>query len=84
MEPNEKEEVNMDEMKIKLSTRFMRGIIAKIIKKAIFKKSGYNVDIHINEIEAKTIDGKIQLHVDVDAEIYNSEFIKIIKSVGLD
>ncbi len=74
----------MDEMKIKLSTMFMKGIITKIIKKAILNKFGYNVDIQINEIEAKTIDGKIHFHVDVDAEINNSEFIKILKTIGLN
>lgn len=74
----------MDELKLKLSTKFMRGIIAKIVSKTIFKKFGYKIDIQINEIEVTTHDGKIYLHVNADAETSNDEFKKIIKSSGLE
>ena len=74
----------MDELKLKLSTKFMRGIIAKIIAKALFKKLGYEIDILLNEIEVESEGGKIHLHIDADAELENSEFIKILKSNGLD
>lgn len=74
----------MDELKLKLSTKFMRGIVTKLISKAIYKKYGYKVDIVLNQIEIKTENGKVRLHADVDAEVNNEEFIKIVKSVGLD
>ena len=74
----------MDELKLKLSTKFMRGFIAKFIAKAIYKKVGYEIDIQLNEIEVETIDGKIRLHVNVDAELDNNEFVKIVKGIGLD
>ena len=45
---------------------------------------GYNIDILLNEIEVKNENGKITLHVDVDAEVDNGEFIKILKSIGMD
>ena len=73
----------MDELKISLSTKFMRGIVTKIISKAILKKTGYNIDIQLNEIKLETIDGKVCLHADVDAKIDNEDFINIIKSKGL-
>jgi hypothetical protein len=74
----------MDELKLKLSTKFMRGIIANLISKAISKKLGYNIDVPINEIALKTEDGKIKIHLDVDGEVTNEEFKNIIKSIGLD
>lgn len=74
----------MDELKLKLSTKFMRGFIAKLVAKAIYKKVGYEIDIQLNEIEVETVDGKIHLHVSADAEINNDEFVKIVKGVGLD
>lgn len=74
----------MDELKLRLSTKFMRGIITKIISKALFKKFGYQVDIELNKLEVEVIDGKVYLHVDVDGQMDNSEFVKIIKSIGLD
>lgn len=74
----------MDELKLKLSTKFMRGIVAKLISKALVKKLGYEIDILLNEIEVKTEDGKVHLHIDADAEIENSEFKKMLKSIGMD
>lgn len=74
----------MDELKLKLSTTFMRGIVAKLIAKAIYKKLGYKVDILLNEIEVRTENGKVRLHANVDAEVNNADFAKIIDSIGLD
>lgn len=74
----------MDMLKINLSTKFMKGIVAKIIAKTLVKKFGYQIDIQVNKIEIEAVDGKIHLHADVDAEADNSEFVKIIKDIGLD
>ena len=70
----------MDELKLKLSTKFMRGIVANLVSKAIAKKVGYNIDILLNEIEVKNEGGKIHLHINADAEVENSEFVKMLKS----
>ena len=74
----------MDEMKLRLSTKFMRGIVAKMMSKAIFKKFGCEVNIQINEIEVTTHDGKVYIHANVDGEVSNDEFKKIIKTIGMD
>ena len=71
-------------MKMKLSTKFMRGIVTKLIARAVYKQFGYHVDIQLNEIELVAKDGKVHLHADVDAEMSNDEFAKAIKSIGLD
>ena len=73
----------MDELKMSLSTKFMKGIVTKIISKAILKKTGYNINIQLNEIKLETVDGKVCLHADVDAEISNEDFINIIKNKDL-
>ena len=74
----------MDELKLKLSTKFMRGIVANLVSKAIAKKVGYNIDILLNEIEVKNEGGKIHLHIDADAEIENSEFVRMLGSIGME
>lgn len=74
----------MDVLKLKLSTKFMRGMVANLIAKALNKKFGYNIDILLNEIEVKNENGKILIHVDADAEVDNGEFVKILKSIGMD
>ncbi len=72
----------MDEMRI--VSKFTRGIISKALKMVVRKKSGYNVDIQVNEITTTINDGKTHLHVDVDAELERDELIKILKSIGLN
>lgn len=74
----------MDELKINFGTNFMRSMIAKIIRKLIKKKTGSEVDILINQIVVTGTDGKIHVHADIDAELTNQEFMKLIKSIGLD
>lgn len=72
----------MDEMRI--VSKFTKGIISKALKMVVRKKSGYNVDIQVNEITTTINDGKTHLHVDVDAELERDELIKILKSIGLN
>ena len=74
----------MDELKLKLSTKFMRGFVAGLISKAIYKKIGYHVDIDLSEIEISNENGKVHIHVNVDAEVNSEDFKKIIKTIGQD
>ena len=74
----------MDEMKLKLSTKFMRNIVAKLLSKLIRDKVGYDVSIELGEIEAKMADGNIHIHINEDAVISNDEFVKILKKANLD
>lgn len=69
----------MDELKLKLSTKFMRGLLAGLLQKLVYKKTGYDVDIQIEEISIETVDGKVRVHVNVDGEISNDEFMRIVK-----
>ena len=74
----------MDEMKIKLSTKFMRGIASKIISKVIFKKLGFKTEIQLNEIEAEMKNGKILFHIDVDGFVDEKAFTKIQRIIEED
>lgn len=69
---------------MRIVSKFTRGIISKALKMVVRKKSGYNVDIQVNEITTTINDGKTHLHVDVDAELERDELIKILKSIGLN
>lgn len=73
----------MDELKLILGTKLMRGIVTKIITKAIYKKTKCLVDIELHEITAKVVDGKVQFHANVGAEMTVDDLIKIIKSNDL-
>ena len=79
-----KEEVNMDEMKVKLSTKFMRNLASKLIARAIYSKYGCKVNIQLNDLDISIIDGETKISTNVDVKLESREFMKIIKSVGLD
>ena len=72
-------EGNMDEMKIKLSSGLMKGIVSKLITKVIFKKFGVKPDIELNAISLEKVGSKIHIHVNADAEIDESDLLKITR-----
>lgn len=74
----------MDELKLNITTAFMKNLIAKTISKIIRKKLGYSLDILLNQIEIKATDGKIRIHIDADAVTTNDDLLKMIKTAGLD
>jgi len=71
----------MDELKMKLSTKFMRNIVSKLIAKAIYKKTGYKVDIQLNDLDIGVVDGDANINANVEVKINNEEFMKIMKSI---
>lgn len=74
----------MDEMKLKLSTRFMRNLVSKLIAKMIYRKTGYRVDIYLNELDINVIDGETHISTNVEAKLSSNEFMKIMKTIGLE
>lgn len=72
----------MDIMRI--SSNLMKGMIAKLLKKAFKNKLGYEIDIILDEFEAAiTDDGKAHVHLNIDAEMSKEELMKLIKNIGL-
>lgn len=74
----------MDEMKLKLSTKFMRNLVSKLISTVVKSKTGCQIDIQIAEVRLENKDGKTKIHLDVDGELTNEEFMKLVKKIGLD
>lgn len=74
----------LDELKVKLSTKFMRNIVSKLLAKAIYKKTGYKVNIQLKELDISVVDGEAKINTNLEVCIDNNEFMKIIKSAGLD
>jgi len=71
----------MDEMKLKLSTRFMRGVLAKLISRRVKKVYGYKIDIFFSEIDLDMLDGQTHVHMNVDLDLSSDEFKKIMKAI---
>lgn len=67
----------MDEMRIKLSTKLLRGLVSKFISKAVYKNIGVRPDINVRDIELDMREGKTYFHIDVDGSIGNEVILKL-------
>ena len=74
----------MDEMRIKLSTNFMKSIVSKLISRTIYKKYGYKVNVHIEDLDVWSIDGETTIKVNVEANLKRDDFIKLMKNIDED
>ena len=74
----------MDEMKLKLTTKFMRNVLAKLIARAIHKKMGYKIDIQLNDLDVSMIDGETSISTNVEVKMSSEEFMKLMKSISQD
>lgn len=67
----------MDEMRIKLSTKLLRGLVSKLISKAVYKNIGVRPDINVRDIDLDMREGKTYFHIDVDGSIGNEVILKL-------
>lgn len=70
----------MDEMKIK--SAFLKAIVSKIIKKSIKRKTGANVDVHLEDLDIVVIDGKAKVHLEANAVIEKDDLTRIVNNMG--
>ena len=71
-------------MLIKLRTKFMEKVISKSLSNAIQSKFGYKIDIQFKDLEATFNDGEITINADLGVKMDKQEFIRILKTKGLD
>ena len=70
-------------MRTKLLTKFMRNV-SKSLSSSIKSKTGYKIDIQLNGLEANFNDGEITINANLEVKMDEQEFMKILKSKGLD
>ena len=71
----------MDELRLKLSTNFMKNIVGKLIARVIYKKYGCKVKIQLNDLDVWSVDGDTTVKLNVEARLKSDEFNKIMKSL---
>lgn len=69
----------MDEMKLNISSKFMRNIVGKLITKMVKKKLGYRIDVDLNELNIEVINETAHVHANIDLGVNNEEFKKITR-----
>ncbi len=70
-------------MKFNLSNDFVGGAVAKLLSKFIQRKTGYKINIQLNDLNVEVVDGKAHLHINADAEMDDNELIKVFKVIGV-
>lgn len=71
-------------MLINLKSKFMRKVVSKLLSKSIKSKTGYEIDVQFDELNASFEDGEITVKANLEAKMSKDEFMKILKSRGLD
>lgn len=74
----------MDLFMLKLSTKFMKGLVAKFISRTVYKKFGYQIDIRLNDIQMDIIDGNVKIHIDADGKMNKTEFQRLMEEIDKD
>lgn len=69
----------MDELTIR--SKFMKRMISKLAKKALYQKCGYNTDVSLNDLSASMTDERARVHLDIDLYISKKEFEKMLKNI---
>ncbi|MDV7389734.1 hypothetical protein RZS08_00210, partial [Arthrospira platensis SPKY1] len=76
--------IMMDEMKLNLGSKFMRKIVSKILVKQIQKKTGYKININLEELMVNFEDGDTTIRTHVELKMDSIEFTKLMKGVEKD
>ena len=71
-------------MLINLKSKFMRKVVSKLLSKSIKSKTGYEIDVQFDELNASFEDGEITVKANLEAKMSKDEFMKILKRQGLD
>ena len=72
----------MDELKIK--SKLLTSIISKIIRSAVKKKLGYDIDVQLHELTATINDEKAHVYINAEGDVDVKEFNKFTKIIGLE
>lgn len=68
----------MNLFKLMLTAGPLKSFAAKWIKNTIFLKTGYHVDISLNDICFKEENGKVSLKLNTDLNMNSEEFYKLL------
>ena len=65
----------------KITSKVVRDVLNGFLTKIIKKKYGYDIDIQINDLDLRVVNGKVLLQLDANAEMSQDEFTKISKKL---
>ncbi len=66
-----------------LTSSFVTDILSKIITKTLHTKLGKNVDIDINDAYVSIENGKLDIHLDIDASMNKDDLLPLLKKFNI-
>lgn len=69
----------MDEMMLSIKTPMLKGFIAKLITRAIKKKTGFKVRLQINELDIQTNGDCIVFKIGAEGSTESSNLLKAVR-----
>lgn len=73
----------MDRDEVKITRKFTKDLISKIIRDKLHKKVGYDVEIQLGDIMITQDDDNAHIDLAVSANISRDELLKILTDIGL-
>lgn len=70
-------------LKIEKTPEFVKNMVAKALSNLIYKKCGYKVEIHFDDLDVSMVDGETEVTTTLKLNLEREEFSKIVKSIGL-
>lgn len=74
----------MDEMQLKLRTKFMRNLASKIIAKILYKQYGVKVNLKVNGLDISSVGGDTTAKLNIEASMRSDEFYRLMQSVDIE
>lgn len=71
-----------DMLKLKVSTKFMKGFVGKFVSKKIYEKTGCKATVEFSDIVIDTVNGDVIIHIDADAKINRTEFERFLETLN--
>lgn len=66
-----------------INSSFTKGILSRIAKKVIRKKTGYEIGLQIHDLNAQIENGVSKVCLNVELELPKEELMKILKDVKI-
>lgn len=71
-------------LNVMLGTKFIRGTISNLISRSIRKKTGYKMDVSINDMDIREGEGGlVTIKLDTEVTLDRRELEKIINSIRI-
>ena len=72
-----------DELRMRLGSSFMKGIVSKLIARSIYKKYGYKVTVRLDDLDIWSIDGDTSIKVNAELKMNSKEFKQLMKDLDV-